>query len=464
MKLTLTFSFLFIIISSLQSQVTEKHLVLGSATDIVETADHNFIMTLNENPNPNPNSINVMKIDSAGNKMWLKHYGMFNAQDHNAADILRIADTLYLITGEENPGISPPMQLYCLLIDSMGNIVWEKLFGPAYSNGLTAAFDSVSNVIYLCGTAPDSTARVYLAKINLSGDLLWEKLINLNGDGETGNKIIIRSPTELFIAGDKHNPSSPSDIDGFLMKLDSSGNNVWAKYYGGSDVDEILDFHSCPDNGFLILAHSNSTVSGGAPWLVRVNENGDTLWTKTIELPSPAIAYSFAYSDSNSIWLCGWGPYSSPPTNHALILKTDSAGNVLYSNYLGGNQSETLSSIIISDNRSVFAVGESNPSTVQVYMVRIDSIDAVNGIPIYTSGTYEAYPNPSSDYIQVKLPLEKDMNKIDVSVFDATSRQISTTVDTEIDRLRITFKGNPGLYFINITSPDHRYTIRAMKY
>jgi hypothetical protein len=65
-----------------------------------------------------------------------------------------------------------------------------------------------------------------------------------------------------------------------LLKIDPEGNELWSKTYGGSAEDIAYSFVETPDHGFILSGYSNSL---DGLWLVRTNEVGDTLWTRVYQ-------------------------------------------------------------------------------------------------------------------------------------------------------------------------------------
>ena len=70
------------------------------------------------------------------------------------------------------------------------------------------------------------------------------------------------------------------------MRLDSYGNKVWDRSFGGTNVDSLRSLQQTADGGFILCGWSNSGIEGnkaspnlGGPdaWLVRLDAAGDKL-------------------------------------------------------------------------------------------------------------------------------------------------------------------------------------------
>ena len=64
----------------------------------------------------------------------------------------------------------------------------------------------------------------------------------------------------------------------FAQQLDT----LWTRSYGGDSVDVFESAAPCADGGFMLAGWTRSFGAGESDgWLVRINDDGDTLWTRT---------------------------------------------------------------------------------------------------------------------------------------------------------------------------------------
>jgi hypothetical protein len=68
--------------------------------------------------------------------------------------------------------------------------------------------------------------------------------------------------------------------DAVIVKLDSIGTIEWAKLYGGPGMEGAMYIEQTPDSGYMVNAAYDVGLYSKA-WLMRLDTNGDTLWTKT---------------------------------------------------------------------------------------------------------------------------------------------------------------------------------------
>ena len=90
-------------------------------------------------------------------------------------------------------------------------------------------------------------------------DTAWMRVYEVNSS-EFANCVIETSDGGYVIAG--NTVPRFSDRQAYLMKVDSDGDIVWTRSYGGSDEDGALDVKQTPDNGFIMVGFTSSFGAG----------------------------------------------------------------------------------------------------------------------------------------------------------------------------------------------------------
>jgi hypothetical protein len=74
------------------------------------------------------------------------------------------------------------------------------------------------------------------------------------------------------------------------MQIDATGNLLWSKLYGGTDMEDLYDLVATSDGNYFLCGTSTSPISGNKTssplgqediWLVKVDPNGTKIWDKT---------------------------------------------------------------------------------------------------------------------------------------------------------------------------------------
>ena len=97
----------------------------------------------------------------------------------------------------------------------------------------------------------------------------WFTSVSATSDGG----YIVSGYTGSFGAG-------ASDL--YLIKTNGNGDVQWSKTYGGDKNDQAKSIIQTKDGCYTILGHTFSFGAGGSDiYLLKINTNGDSLWTKT---------------------------------------------------------------------------------------------------------------------------------------------------------------------------------------
>lgn len=180
----------------------------------------------------------------------------------------------------------------------------------------------------------------------------------LGGPGyQRGEESILLADGGYAVAA-SGNDSTTSFLDAMIIRLDSNANEVWSKQYGGASTDFTSSIAQTDDGGFVVAATTYSFSSDPGTtsdwWLLRLDAQGDTLWTRTFPKPGNDRMYDVHVNRDGSLLLTGW--ISMSGYARGTIMKVSAQGDSLWSFSLGsGGNSFAQFSSELSDVRYVMA-------------------------------------------------------------------------------------------------------------
>jgi hypothetical protein len=326
--------------------------------------------------------IYILKTNEFGDTIWTFRTNL--GVGDRAYSIRQLIDSSYIVTGVVNEAINGGNPRSILLkISKNGQLLWNKTYATQSRAEAVQAIDS--GFLFL-GT---NGSKTYLVKTNSIGDTIWTKKGGLGFQYGRGEDVVQLSDSSYIVTGSVYNNSNQ---DVFVSKIDKNGNLIWAKQYGGSEDDYANAIDLVEDNGFIIAGDTYSYSVGqyynADIWLLRFDENGDTLWTKSYGNTENNQATDVKSCPDKGFILTG----SSGITPNAFLLKTDSLGN-----------SPIISSTSI--------------------------IQEKKGLE------FNIYPNPTSEIITVEFNASLEYSDVVFSIYDYLGRQIKQRKEKTDDNI-----------------------------
>ncbi len=298
--------------------------------------------------------------------------------------------------------------IYLTKLDTDGSLLWAiAIKGPGYKAGSTVVTDAYGNV-YLAGlftgqlvfgtdssdfilTASGSNAT-FISKFTSTGSLIWAKAVGGPEYANGATMAIGGSGTgSVYVAGNfsgvvDFDPDTTvveltgvGTTDTYLMKLDTSGNLMWARSFGGTEgvycrqiaIDPSAGDHIYsvgyfegtadfdPDTAQVL---SMSSLGGYDMFISKLSSSGDLIWAKRIGGTGfdKAMAVAVDTSGTNSIYLTGAfqgtvdfdpGPgifdLNSTADFDVFVLKLTSSGELEWAKNYGGSSYEYGMEIVV---------------------------------------------------------------------------------------------------------------------
>jgi len=176
----------------------------------------------------------------------------------------------------------------------------------------------------------------YLFKTDSLGNMIWERLyINIHGYQV---RCVKQTPDSGYILALSWNLSNGQPKI-MLMETDSIGQTIWQSIYYGPARETPDEVNIVNNSGYVVLGNtSNGFISGTDIFIIRVNLNGDTLWTKIIGSPNYGdVGYKIQNTLDGGFILCGWtASFTNGQKHESYVVKLDSLGNIQWQRTYSG--------------------------------------------------------------------------------------------------------------------------------
>ncbi len=229
---------------------------------------------------------------------------------------------------------------------------------------------------------------VYLIKTDSMGKHLWSAPFG-GAQNDWGYSVEVTADSGYFVAGYSNSFNPPNGYDAYYFKTDKNGNLLWQKTVSGYDWDFIYGSTPMPDGGFILCGETYTNSNGGSDaYLIRINKNGDTLWTNhyggLFDEKFKRVSVMF-----NQIYAVGLNKtYAADTISDGWIVKLDTNGKIIKEAFISGpNRWEEIVEAITPYRDSLFHLcGKINlldSGSVAPFIYRVDTALNLTEIQIY---------------------------------------------------------------------------------
>lgn len=323
----------------------------------------------------------IVKLDSEMEIEWQKCLGGTNLD--KAESVKETSDGGYIIAGWTKSsdgnvsGNSGGSDAWIVKLDSTGNITWEKSFGGT-GNDYGKSILEVSDGYLFAGFTDSDDEDVsgnnggrdaWIVKLDSAGNFSWQKCFGGTGDEEIYN-LQETSDINYIIAGYTSSKGN-GEKDAWVIKFDSGGSIVWEKTFGGSGLESASSIAGTSDGGFIFTGYTQSQEIAGHHGsrdvlVVRLDSAGEVLWQKCLGGSSLEEAYGVAETSDGDFILSGY-TYSNDgdiSDNHGIsdawLVNLNSSGNILWQRCIGGSSSDYANSVLEVSPGKYLAAGNTS--------------------------------------------------------------------------------------------------------
>ncbi|WP_149273924.1 hypothetical protein [Pareuzebyella sediminis] len=341
----------------------------------------------------------LLKLDGGGMVQWSKTYG--GSKDDRGQSLVQTADGGFALTGyamssdgdgSNNEGFHDN---WVLKLDAQGTIEWEKSFGFSGHDHSYDILQTDDDGFFFVGFLDITSARAdgntektngltahgvgefWGTKIDAEGNLQWRGYYG-GTNNDRAHAVVQSDDGGFVLAGfSESDDFDVSDTQGsydfWVVKVDSKGNLVWERSFGGTGIEIAQDIVKSADGGYVIAGNtfsndSDVSMNKGASdvWLIKIDDQGHLIWEKTFggtefeDAQGVALSNDGGYivvgnSKSNDIDLA-----SNVGENDIWIIKTDAQGTMMWQKSFGGTGIDFGFDVVETPQGHIFCVGETS--------------------------------------------------------------------------------------------------------
>jgi photosystem II stability/assembly factor-like uncharacterized protein len=382
----------------------------------------------------------LLKTDSEGDTLWTRTYGGED-MDHGYC-VQQTYEGGYIIVGfTRSFACFGNQDLWLLKTDFEGDTLWTRIYEGGYDNDEGSFVQQTTDGGYII--AGRRGTDLWLIKTDEAGDTLWTRTYDLTKEGlwnwgrcvrQTQDGGYIFTGTSLLPREGCDNPMLS------LIKTDSNGDTLWTHLYGPEgSVCGLAGYgesvQQTPDRGYIVAgymdfpeAYMEKTSTVTATWLLKTDEQGDTLWTRTYSRAASNHANCVDRTTDGGYILVGDAGGST--ASDIWLVKTNANGDTLWTRAFG-KENNTNSGMCVhqTSDRGYIITGYMHSGSIyqddhNLCLIKTDSLG-------YLSVTEEpSVTHPSNWQIaasigrQITLRYTNHPQGFHASVFDASGRKV----------------------------------------
>ncbi|MGI8951234.1 MAG: T9SS type A sorting domain-containing protein [Chitinophagaceae bacterium] len=235
--------------------------------------------------NNSNNQMRLLKINANGNLQWMINYAE-TGFDIVPYGICATADGGALAGGWKGFWFAQTNAALLVKFSNNGSVEWTKTYG----NGLISSIKQTPDggYVFIRFYPTKSQLHSYLYKINSKGKLQWSvetppnyKYKYSDQYSDWAVQVLPQTDNGYTVVRTQGAGFYPDTI--FLTKYNGSGMELWTKFYSYLSYQDIHSIQNTKDGGYLLCGNYSHPVNDTfGVYLMRLNENGDTVFTKEV--------------------------------------------------------------------------------------------------------------------------------------------------------------------------------------
>jgi TolB-like protein len=422
------------------------------AYSVQETSDGSYIVTgWTRSFGAVKRVVYLLKIDVNGDTIWTKTFG--DTLDDVGWSVQETSDNGFIIAGWTESFGAGKSDVYLIKTDANGNVSWTKTYGGTlYDYGYSVQETSDGGFVILGRISSFSVGGfdIFLVKTDSLGNILWS---NIYGDiyWDAGYSVRETSDGGYVIAGLTMIGGESWEV--YVIKTDSSGNSLWSKTYGGADWDVGYDIQETSDNGFIITGGIKSFGAGSFDaWLIKTDSDGNVLWSNFYGGAKWDEGWSVKETFDGGFIIAGATESYGAGKFDIFLIRTDSNGNTFWTETFGGENWDVGYSIQITSDSGYIIAGKTKSFGAGLYDVYLIKTQPDLGVeekenerPDESNIRLFCFPNPFAKSVSIRCSGMIDREKFGLAIYDLSGRLVksfSLTTDHSGLSTAVSWDGN----------------------
>ncbi|MDP8239160.1 MAG: T9SS type A sorting domain-containing protein [Candidatus Hatepunaea meridiana] len=212
----------------------------------------------------------IVVTNENGEQIWAEAFG--GEGEDGFSGITHGDDDNIIVAGKTNSFGAGGYDFWLLKLNAEGEEVWSETYGGEEDDQCHSIIRTDDNCYVMAGTTVsfgENAGDFWMIKVNEDGEEIWSRTFDSDCD-ELCRTVIQTVDGGFMLAG--HNWAyNDARCDGWLIRTDDEGEELWSETYGGDQADVFVDIVQMDDGGYAITGWTSSIGAGGLDlWVVRL--------------------------------------------------------------------------------------------------------------------------------------------------------------------------------------------------
>ncbi len=273
---------------------------------------------------------------------WSNFFG--GAGKDECYSAIQTSDGGYIMVGRSNSYGAGDFDAWVVKTDASGQVAWTKTYGDTYIDEAYAIKEVSGGGYIIAGmsTAFGWAGEGWLIRTNASGDIIWSRGYHpANGSSQAAwdyfYDVVENSDGSFTVVGDCCD--TQMNIQGWIVKVNSDGDVLWEHEYGDIYWERFFSMQPTSDGGYVAVgdrhwSYDNDTTFKHDGWLLKINDLGDTVWTRHFGGVDHDIFRCVKQTSDGGYIICGEREVDVINGFHGWLIRTDASGQEIFNKTL----------------------------------------------------------------------------------------------------------------------------------
>ena len=269
--------------------------------------------------------------------LWTRTYG--DIADDQARSVQQTFDGGYMIAGFIGNISTHYHDFFLVKTDSIGNTQWTGSYGQGFDARAYAAIQTADCGYLLAGREGiSSNMWFYIVKADSVGCMDWE--VRISGECDKAMDVVKTSDGMYVVAGWTwtYGIQQPyTNVNCLMVKLNIEGDTLWTSAIGGTGREYATCVATTSDNGFVLAGEYYSSATHSYDfYLVKTDSIGDMQWWRTYGGEEWELAHDVIQTNDGGYVIVGRTDSFGSGGFDFGIVRTDQNGDTIWTRVYGG--------------------------------------------------------------------------------------------------------------------------------